>query len=386
MTHRTIIEFFAGIGLVHEAIKPFGWKTVFANDNNHKKIQAYNLNFPETHVSDHDIRKLDIGDIPVARLATASFPCIDLSQAGGREGINGEKSSVVWAFLDHIAALKRVGKAPEFLFLENVPGLLSLHGGRSIDILLHRIAELGYSFDLVQVDALHFLPQTRNRVFIIAVEGKNRFKKPQTIPDVTIRRYKVKEAYVRNPNLPWFFFAFPKSPMRKIQLKDVIEPLACGDSRWWEEEKIQYFWSHLERHHGPKLKGLQAQAGLQYVTAVRRGRRRGVREQIINVRFDGVASCLRTPQGGSSTQFIVEIKNHDVRVRKILGIEAARLQGVKLPTSSPQFQLYGSETDQLFGFGDAVCVPVVRWLFEHTIEKIINDSLVPIYTNLELAM
>ncbi len=354
---RTAFEFFAGIGLIHEFIKHFGWNVTAANDNNAKKIAAYKLNYPDTAVFDTDVDALDVSGVAPVRLATASFPCIDLSQAGGRIGINGDKSSVVWAFLDRIADFQRQGNPPEFLFLENVPGLLSLHEGQSIDLLLHRIAEMGYCFDLVQVDACHFTPQTRNRVFIIAVHGQNRFARPAHVPNVPIRRYKVRETYQRNKDLPWFFFDFPSLPQPCYKLADVLEKLPTEDCRWWNEAQMAYFWSHLERHHRPQLCNLTGSGVQKFLTATRRGRRRGLREQIINIRFDGAASCLRTPKGGSSAQFIVHISDETVRVRKLLGVEAARLQGVCLPDFSPDFQLPQTETDALYGLGDAVLRP-----------------------------
>jgi DNA (cytosine-5)-methyltransferase 1 len=365
-----VLEFFSGIGLIHEALKPLGWQVVLANDNNAKKAASYHANFPETPFNNEDVRLLDVSGISPVEVATASFPCIDLSQAGGREGINGDKSGVVWGFLDRIADLHRLNNAPEFLFLENVPGLLSLHKGKSIDLLLQRIAELGYCFDLVQVDASHFLPQTRNRIFIIAVLGRDRFPRPQNIPSTHIRRYKVREVYQRNPHLPWIFFDFPPLPVRSIGLEDIVEPLPPDDARWWSETKMEYFWHHLEKHHGPKLKTLFHSSERKHLTAVRRLRRRGVREQIINLRFDGLASCLRTPKGGSSAQYIVEIEDGTVRVRRILGVETARLQGVCLPDAAPDFRLVGGETEQMYGFGDAVCVPAVRWVFTHSIETL----------------
>ena len=374
---RTAFEFFAGIGLIHEAIKPLDWTVTAANDNCAKKLAAYKRNFPNTVVFDADVNELDVSGVEAVRLATASFPCIDVSQAGGREGINGEKSGVVWAFLDRIADFQRAGKTPEFLFIENVPGLLSLHEGRSIDLLLHRIADLGYCFDLVQVDACAFTPQTRNRVFIIAVHGQNRFARAGCAPDVSIRRYKVRETYERSPDLPWLFFNFPPLPRPRYRLADVLERLAPEDRRWWNAEQMAYFWAHLERHHGPQLCGLTGSGVETFLTATRRGRRRGLREQIINIRFDGAASCLRTPKGGSSAQFVVSICGGTVRVRKLLGVEAARLQGVCLPDSSPDFQLHGPETEILYGLGDAVCVPAVRWVFQHSIEALLEGQKFP---------
>jgi DNA (cytosine-5)-methyltransferase 1 len=368
---KSMLEFFSGVGLVHEALAPLGWNTALANDHCPKKVRAYRENYPTTPVAECDIRDLPIDANCHARLATASFPCIDLSQAGGRRGIDGKHSSIVWVFLDQIARLATKGRAPEFLLIENVPGLLTHHGGYSIDVLLKRISEIGYAVDLIQVDARHFLPQARNRVFIIGVFGKNRFPRVTEIPDCHIRRYKVREAYERNPDLPWVFFDFPELPRRSVELSDILEKLRPSHENWWDSTRMEYFWDRLEHGHAEKLDALRKTKRKTWITAVRRGRRRGVREQIINLRFDGLASCLRTPKGGSSTQFIVEANRDNVRVRRILGIESARLQGVCLDSSSPDFRLCGSESNQLFAFGDAVCTPVVRWVVENSIERVI---------------
>lgn len=371
MSSRTFIEFFAGIGLIHQALHPAGWRAVLANDNNPKKQACYAANFPKVPFRSDDVRALELPLLPQVQLVTASFPCIDLSQAGGRVGINGQKSGVVWAFLEQVAELHRRGTPPEFMLIENVPGLLSLHEGRSIDALLRRIAELGYCVDLIQVDARHFVPQSRNRVFVIGVLGERPRICSAEWSDDHIRRYKAREAYERNRHLPWACFDFPELPTRKLRLSDIVERLPPTDKRWWDASRMEEFWAKLEHHHRPQLEEIAASGKTVYMTAVRRGRRRRLREQIINLRFDGLASCVRTPGGGSSTQLIVEVKGGVVRARRILGVEAARLQGVCLP-GEPGFVLPDvSETDQLHGFGDAVCVPAVRWVMEHSIERLI---------------
>ncbi|MEV4499182.1 DNA (cytosine-5-)-methyltransferase [Micromonospora arborensis] len=364
----TFVEFFAGVGLIHEAIAPLGWSCLLANDNDPRKVAAYKRNY-STPIVDCDIRDLPVEEIPTATLATASFPCIDLSQAGGRRGINGEHSGIVWSFLDHIAQLAEQGRAPQFILLENVAGLLTLHEGASIDLLLRSIADLGYAIDLVQVDARHFVPQTRNRVFIIAVRDQSMATSDQ-MPDMHIRRYKVQHIFQRNRDLPWVFFDFPELPTRRLELRDVLVELPEDDSRWWNEERTRYFWDHLEHDHRPKLEAMVAAGADLQLTAVRRGRRRGLREQIFNLRFDGLASCLRTPKGGSSIQFVVRVRNGEVQIRRILGSESARLQGVALKNSSPNFLIPESEQEALFAFGDAVCVPAVRWVFENSIQTV----------------
>jgi DNA (cytosine-5)-methyltransferase 1 len=370
---KTFVEFFAGIGLIHEALAPLGWKCALANDNDLRKVATYSVNHPDTPISDADIRELRVEDIPTALLATASFPCIDVSQAGNRQGINGFHSGIVWSFLDHIRALKAEGRQPKYLFLENVAFLLTLHGGESIDLLLSEIAAMGYCIDLVQVDARNFTPQSRNRVFIIAVADTS-LTTCEEMPETHIRRYKVLEAFRRNRHLPWFFFDFPQLPVRTLDLADVLEDLPVKDLRWWDAERTKSFIDQLEIDHRPKLQAMiDCGADIQ-MTAVRRGRRRHFREQIFNLRFDGLASCLRTPRGGSSTQFIVRVRDGNVQIRRILGIESARLQGVCLPSRSPEFRVPLGETDALFAFGDAVCVPTVRWVFEHSVETLLEGS------------
>lgn len=394
LSNHKFIEFFSGIGLVHEAIAPLGWSAVLANDICEKKNRTYSANFPAVPVTAADVRELNLRNkkLPDVRLATASFPCIDISQAGGRLGIQGPKSSVVWAFLDRVQELSDAGNRPDFLFLENVPGLLYHHEGRDIDILLQRITALGYAVDAVQVDARNFTPQTRNRVFVIAVcqsLGLPTYR-GSAAPSSHIRRYRAAEVYARNVELPWLFFDFPSLPQSGLNLSDIVQPMSEDDDRWWDAEQMEYFWERLEHDHRPRLREAMESGKPAVMTAMRRGRRRGLREQIINIRWDGLASCLRTPKGGSSTQFIVQVRDGQVRVRKILAVEAARLQGVRLPKQTRRFILPKTESEALFGLGDAVCVPVVQWVFKHSIQSIVeatpllvpNQAQLPMVVNL----
>src|SRR5262249_46346962 len=151
-------------------------------------------------------------------------------------------------------------------------------------LLLNEIVNLGYAIDVVQVDARHFTPQARNRVFVIGARGWECDGK-LAIPDTHIRRYKVREVWQRNPHLPWIFFDFPELPQLKLSLADILEDLPEEDTRWWDRERMEYFWSHLEHEHRPKLEALVASKSNLQMTAVRRGRRRGLREQIFNLRF-----------------------------------------------------------------------------------------------------
>jgi DNA (cytosine-5)-methyltransferase 1 len=223
------------------------------------------------------------------------------------------------------------------------------------------------------VDAKHFTPQSRNRVFIVAVDLDRHPLRRRVFPDDHLRRHKLAEAYRKNPHLPWFFFDFPHLPSRQLSLRDIVERVPEDSAVWWDKEQTDYFWSLVELDHKLKLEALLKNGRSHVFTAVRRLRRRRKREQIFNVRFDGLASCLRTPGGGSSTQYVVIIKDGLLRGRRLTALESARLQGVCLPEHSPDFALVGSDTDMRFAFGDAVCVPAVRWVVEHSIEQLIPD-------------
>ena len=86
---KTFAEFFAGIGLMRMGLELAGWEILFANDIDEQKKEMYCANFPDA--DDHfllgDIHKIPAREIPAVSLATASFPCNDLSLPGAREGL-----------------------------------------------------------------------------------------------------------------------------------------------------------------------------------------------------------------------------------------------------------------------------------------------------------
>src|SRR5207247_1975262 len=128
--------------------------------------------------------------------------------------------------------------------------------------------------------------------------------------------------YRKNSTLPWFFFDFPPLPNRKLSLRDIIEKIPDTSSAWWDKKETEYFWSLVEHDHKRRLEALLKNGGKHVFTAVRRLRRRRKREQIFNIRFDGLASCLRTPRGGSSTQYVVFIKDGELQGRRLTALES----------------------------------------------------------------
>jgi DNA (cytosine-5)-methyltransferase 1 len=99
-----------------------------------------------------------------------------------------------------------------------------------------------------------------------------------------------------------------------------------------------------------------------YATGYRRTRNG---RQQLELRFDGIAGCLRTPEGGSSKQFLVVKNNGKTHARLLTVREVARLMGV--PDS---FVLPGTYNDGYKAMGDAVALPVARFIGEKFLVKI----------------
>jgi len=104
-----------------------------------------------------------------ATLWSGGFPCQDLSVAGKRRGmVEGTRSNLAYAFLDLVERHR-----PPAVLLENVPGLLSSHGGRDFGALLGTLGQLGYGWAYRILDARHFgVPQRRRRVFILGIHAR----------------------------------------------------------------------------------------------------------------------------------------------------------------------------------------------------------------------
>lgn len=103
-----------------------------------------------------------------ADLWTGGFPCQDLSIAGKRRGLAGERSGLAFAYLGLVERHR-----PPAVLLENVPGLLSSNAGRDLGALLGTLGELGYGWAYRVLDARHFgVPQRRRRVFILGIHAR----------------------------------------------------------------------------------------------------------------------------------------------------------------------------------------------------------------------
>ncbi len=144
---KTFAEFFAGIGLMRMGLECAGWIPVFANDIDPDKEKMYRAHFNDeaAKLILCDVHQLDPRLVPSATLATASFPCNDLSLAGPRTGLAGKQSSAYWGFLRILESMQ--DRRPPLVLLENVSGFLTSHGGKDFKDALLALNGLGYSVD-----------------------------------------------------------------------------------------------------------------------------------------------------------------------------------------------------------------------------------------------
>jgi DNA (cytosine-5)-methyltransferase 1 len=109
-----------------------------------------------------------------------------------------------------------------------------------------------------------------------------------------------------------------------------------------------------------------AASGWCYGTVFRRMRNG---KSTAELRTDGIAGCLRTPRGGSARQILFKAGKDQACARLLTPSECARLMG------ADDYKISGSSTQALFGFGDAVCVPVIEWIAEHYLNPVINELI-----------
>ena len=125
-----------------------------------------------------DVRGISAGSVPDVDLICGGFPCQDVSMAGRRAGLAGERSGLWFEFHRVLAELK-----PPWVVIENVPGLLSSNGGRDMGTVLGGLGDLGYRWAYGVLDAQWFgVAQRRRRVFIVGHLGDGRAAEVLPLP------------------------------------------------------------------------------------------------------------------------------------------------------------------------------------------------------------
>lgn len=160
-----VASFFSGIGGFDLGLERVGMEVVFQSEINKFGQKVLRKHWPDV-VLNTDINDLEAQDIPDADLWCGGFPCQDLSLAnqGKRKGLNGNRSGLFYKFSELLSE-----RLPEWVILENVPGLLNSDKGEDFRVLLETLDKLGYCVSWRVLDAKYFgTPQRRRRVYIVA--------------------------------------------------------------------------------------------------------------------------------------------------------------------------------------------------------------------------
>ncbi len=315
----TFIDLFAGIGGIRMAYEHAGAECVFSSEIDKFARQTYEANFGERPQG--DITAIDASDIPDHDILLGGFPCQPFSIAGvskknslGRE--HGFRDKTSGNLFSHIARILD-GKQPKAFMLENVKHLKRHDKGRTFEVIRQTlINELdpGYHIFTHIVDAQHYLPQHRERIFIVGF---------------------------RKDLFPGIEFRFPQPPQtRPVDFPDILE--ADIEAKYTLSDKL---WSYLKAY---KTKHLRRGNGFGYGMVADLP---GIVTRTLSARYykDGSEILLYQPY-----------KNP----RRLTPRECARLMGY--PDS---FEIPVSDTQAYKQFGNSVAVPVV---------KDIAQALVPI--------
>lgn len=366
----TVAEFFAGIGLARLGMEAAGLKVTWANDLSAEKLKMYLGNFGESAAEHYKLADIaDIAKDPRSYAvpkdldaAWASFPCTDLSLAGGRKGLAGKHSGTFWNLIE---ILKKLGsRRPPVVALENVNGFATSHQGEDLKAAIRALNDLEYSVDVITLDAKSWVPQSRPRLFLIAAlcaPAQEEFDSP-------LLRPRWLDHVFADSGLTTHRAALPAPPNHlKSGWTSIVEDIPSDDPRWWDEKRMEKFNEQLSSVQLSKISKISSSSEVCYRTAYRRTREG---KPAWEVRTDDIAGCLRTAGGGSSKQAVVRIEaGVPLQARWMTSVEYARLMGADdyiLPTRASQ---------AVMGFGDAVCVNAVQWLTEVYLVPLIEGKL-----------
>jgi DNA (cytosine-5)-methyltransferase 1 len=211
-TDFTFIDLFAGIGGIRRGFESIGGHCVFTSEWDKYSQKTYRANFPDNHPIVGDITKVDTALIPDHDVLLAGFPCQPFSLAGvskknslGRaHGFECNTQGTLFFDVERIIEAKR----PKAFLLENVKNLTSHDKGKTFKVIIQTLEEkLGYKIFYKVIDANGFVPQHRQRIFIVGFREDvpftwDDFKHPGK-GKVTMKDILHPENGVEEPELPF---------------------------------------------------------------------------------------------------------------------------------------------------------------------------------------
>ncbi len=342
----TFIDLFAGIGGMRKAFDELGGKCVFTCEWDKYAQRTYLANYQNDHGVAGDITQIDAADIPEHDVLVAGFPCQPFSIAGvskknalGRAHGFADKTQGT-LFFDVARIIEH--HRPKAILLENVKNLASHDKGKTFQVICDTLKELGYFFDAKIIDAIHWVPQHRERIFIVGFREDC---------DFSFDRFE----YPVQPEIPTIqSILHPENEMEPEEAPYTIGPTGkIADKYTLSDHLWEYLQKYAEKH---KARGNGFGFGLV-------GPENTTRTLSARYYKDGSEILIRQPG-----------KNP----RRLTPRECARLMGFDSPVGS-NFVIPVSDTQAYKQFGNAVVVPVVKavgqYMLEYLFEGVSADQL-----------
>lgn len=339
----TFIDLFAGIGGLRRGFEPIGGRCVFTSEWDKYCVQTYLANHDCDHDVVGDITKVDAASIPEHDVLLAGFPCQPFSIAGvskkkslGREhGFRCDAQGTLFFDVARIIEHHR----PRAFLLENVKNLASHDRGKTFDVIRRALAdELGYNIQYRVIDAKGFVPQHRERVFIVGFRDGNDFDLDALdIPD----------------------------PANGPKMRDVLHPedgSEEADDRFTKGKKARVIDKYTLSDH---LWGY-----LQDYAEKHRAKGNGFGFGLVGP--DDTARTLSARYYKDGSEVLVKQRGQK-NPRRLTPRECARLMGFERPGEEP-FEIPVSDTQSYKQFGNAVVVPVVEAIARHMAPILAEES------------
>lgn len=358
--------------MVNAALKS-QWDCVLANDIDPMKCAVYGENWGQSHLHQSDIAALS-GELLKRELdlVWASSPCQDFSLAGKGQGLKGRRSGVFYHWMKLLSQGANAGFAPKLIAFENVTGLMSRAQGQDFTHVLNSISALGYRVGALEIDARHFVPQSRPRLFVIAlrndisVQGLSLAAPTGLFHTEKLRRFVHGATGLKREFIWW---AHNPPALSTQSISDIVD--RKPDTVWLSDAKVDALLAMMSEPSAARVATARRSGKREIGLLYKRGRsdETGKTRQRAEVRFDGIAGCLRTPAGGSSRQTIMFVKGNSVKARLLSSKEASRLMG--LPDSYKMPKNYNNSYKVA---GDGVVVPIVSYLDAQLFQPMLQNA------------
>lgn len=370
LTHA---EFFAGVGGVSFGLNHF--KTIWANDFCLMKAQTFALNHRGVEFICDDITNISSTDVPSTTLVSATYPCTNTSCAGDRTGLLGVKSGVVYRWLD-LMKCKGGAAAYPFAILENPTGIIARNQGNDLRDLVLQLNKLGYAVNLMVVDAKHFVPQSRPRIFINCIDSA--LISTNITPIVSISDLPSCKSLLTNPLRKWIArnldldlisVACNSLPTRTLQLESVIDLHDPNTENWADAHFKEELINLLVGKQLINFHKLVNSPFKSVSTVSRRGRTRpdGSSFNATEINMTGVAPAQRPYKGGSSRCWILIAGQGSSAFKVVTPRESARLMGF-----NDSFQLPTSNKEAYQCTGDSVVPEAVCWVEKNVFKPLLT--------------